>query len=47
MHLIILGATNILNVHGSWEKKKKSKIVEMGGNCMVEKYLMNLDFQNH
>jgi hypothetical protein len=22
------------------------KIVEMGGNCMVEKYLMKLKFQN-
>jgi len=27
-------------------KEKKFKIVEMGGNYMVEKYLMKLKFQN-
>jgi hypothetical protein len=28
------------------KKYKNFKIVEMGGNCMVEKYLMKLKFQN-
>jgi hypothetical protein len=46
MHFIILGATQCSKCLGLLGEKKTFKFVEMGGNCMVEKYLMKLNSQN-